>query len=55
MEYKYGLIHKSAKTKKLAEADYDRNGEGSYILEVFMEGERWYLDATSTPYHGLCP
>lgn len=45
-DYKYGKIYNSKREKVKAERDYDINGEGSYILEVFVQGKKIYLDAT---------
>lgn len=45
-DYKYESIHTSSKSKAKAEAEYDKNKEGCYILEVYIDGKRRYLDAT---------
>lgn len=43
---KYGKIYYTRKEKLQAERDYIANGEGSYVLEVFVAGRKVYLDAT---------
>lgn len=45
-DYKYGKIHCSRSEKEREERDYKANGEGCYILEVFVGGKLRYLDAT---------
>ena len=46
-EYKYGKIHHTRKEKERAELDHIKNGERAcYILEVYLDGKRKYLDAT---------
>lgn len=45
-DYKYNTIHNSRKQLKREEKDYIKNGEGSYILEAYVEGKKKYLDAT---------
>ena len=45
-EYKYGKRYYSRKEMKKAESDYIVNKEGCYMLEVFVGGNKQYLDAT---------
>ena len=45
-DYKYGKIYQTKREKLEAERDYEFNGEGCYILEVYVHGKKIYLDAT---------
>ena len=46
-EYKYTKLLKSRKEYKEQVQDHmDNNEESVYILEIFVKGEKWYLDAT---------
>ena len=45
-DYKYGKIHYTRQAKNQAIRDYERNNEGSYILEIVTKGKRIHLDAT---------
>lgn len=45
-DYKYSALHNTRKEKTVAEHDYELNKEGCYMLEVFHNGKKLYLDAT---------
>ena len=45
-DYKYSALHNTRKEKTVAEHDYVLNKEGCYMLEVFYNGKKLYLDAT---------
>ena len=45
-EYKYSDLHENREEKKKAEEDYIANEEGCYMMEVYSNGKKLYLDAT---------
>jgi SET domain-containing protein len=45
-EYQYSTLHSTRRDEVLAEEEYKRNREGSYILEGYWDGRRVYFDAT---------